>query len=160
MNDVFACVRYPTAMALQSALAGYNQAKSTIQRITPSQHQLHTQLLHQSSSASTGTASLSQLVSPAHAQAQIHTHSHAHAHSTPTPPLAPTSAPAQQHHPMTAVDYAAQVVHTRACLLQSHVSEVRDLIKEALGGSKRTKRWVKWESGDLNDWVQRLSAKV
>jgi dynein heavy chain 1 len=45
-------------------------------------------------------------------------------------------------------------------LLSSYVLAVRDVIKEAFGGSKRSKRWIKWDSPELNDWVGQLSNKV
>jgi dynein heavy chain 1 len=45
-------------------------------------------------------------------------------------------------------------------LLVSHVQVVRELIKEALGGSKRSRKWIKWDSNDLSDWVGQLSNKV
>jgi dynein heavy chain 1, cytosolic len=50
---------------------------------------------------------------------------------------------------------------SNSVLLTSHVQAVRDIIKEAIGGSKRTKRWIKWDSAsDLNDWVGQFSNKV
>ncbi len=45
-------------------------------------------------------------------------------------------------------------------LLVTHVQAVRDVIKEAMGVSKRTKKWIKWDSADLSDWVTLLSSKV
>ena len=51
-------------------------------------------------------------------------------------------------------------VHSSALLLTSHIVAVREVVKEAIGGSKRTKKWIKWDSPDLNDWVGHLSNKV
>lgn len=45
-------------------------------------------------------------------------------------------------------------------LLASLVVAVRDTIKEAFGGSKRSKRWIKWDTPDLNEWVGQLSSRV
>ena len=44
-------------------------------------------------------------------------------------------------------------------LLLSHIGAVRDTIKEAIGGSKRTK-WVKWDAKDVNEWVSLLTSKI
>lgn len=50
---------------------------------------------------------------------------------------------------------------SNALLLTSPLLAVREVIKEAIGGSKRTKRWIKWDSAsDLDDWVGQLSNKV
>lgn len=49
--------------------------------------------------------------------------------------------------------------NSNSMLLVAHVQAVRDIIKEAIGGSKRSK-WVKWDTKDLNDWVHHLSVKV
>ena len=50
---------------------------------------------------------------------------------------------------------------SNSVLVTSHVQAVRDIVKEAIGGSKRTKRWIKWDSAsDLNDWVGQFSNKV
>lgn len=45
-------------------------------------------------------------------------------------------------------------------LLAAHLVAVRDSIKEAIGGSKQSKKWIKWDSADLNEWVGRVSHKV
>lgn len=45
-------------------------------------------------------------------------------------------------------------------LLISYIESVRELINEAMGGTKKTQRWIKWDSPDLNDWVARLTARV
>jgi dynein heavy chain 1, cytosolic len=56
---------------------------------------------------------------------------------------------------------AKKHIHDRnEILLAGHISAVRDAMKEAFGGSKRSKRWIKWDSTDLNDWVSQLSSKV
>eukprot|EP01038_Epipyxis_sp_PR26KG_P004455 gene4455-6300_t len=45
-------------------------------------------------------------------------------------------------------------------LLNSTVNSVREIIKEALGGSAAKRTFVKWDSKNLNDWVSHLSNKV
>ena len=46
-------------------------------------------------------------------------------------------------------------------LLVTHMSEVRESVKEAFGGTKKSRRWIKWDSRDhLDDWVGQLSGKV
>lgn len=56
---------------------------------------------------------------------------------------------------------AQQLVTTQnELLLASHITTVRDTIKEAFGGSKKSKRWIKWDSSDLQDWVNQLSNRV
>jgi dynein heavy chain 1 len=59
------------------------------------------------------------------------------------------------------------ISESNSLLLASHIQAVRDLIKEAFGGgggtglnSKRAKRWVKWDSENLEDWTSQFSAKV
>ena len=47
-----------------------------------------------------------------------------------------------------------------ALLLATHISAVREVVKEAMGGSQRTKRWIKWDSADLGEWVGHFSNKV
>lgn len=56
---------------------------------------------------------------------------------------------------------AKQVINeSNMQLLAAHIQSVREIIKEALGGSKRSKRWIKWDSNDISDWVGQLSNKV
>eukprot|EP01041_Mallomonas_annulata_P000303 gene303-544_t len=45
-------------------------------------------------------------------------------------------------------------------LLVTYILGVREMIKEAMGGSSRSKRWIKWDTSDLNDWVGQFSNKV
>ena len=45
-------------------------------------------------------------------------------------------------------------------LLISYIEPVREAINEAMGGTKRTQRWVKWDSPELQEWVVRLSSRV
>ena len=53
------------------------------------------------------------------------------------------------------------ITASNSVLLTTQVQAVRDVIKEAIGGSKRTKKWIKWDSAtDLNDWVGQFSSKV
>ena len=53
------------------------------------------------------------------------------------------------------------ITGSNSVLLNTQVQAVRDVIKEAIGGSKRTKKWIKWDSAsDLNDWVGQFSSKV
>ena len=47
-----------------------------------------------------------------------------------------------------------------AILLVSYIEPVREVINEAMGGTKKTQRWVKWDSPDLNEWVLRVSGRV
>lgn len=47
-----------------------------------------------------------------------------------------------------------------AFLLVKYIQEVRDTIKEAMGGTKASKRWIKWEDPDLGKWVTQLSSKI
>ena len=54
----------------------------------------------------------------------------------------------------------ASMNSTNTSLLISHIVAVREIVKEAIGGSKRTKRWIKWDSPDLTDWVGQLSSRV
>jgi hypothetical protein len=103
--------RYPVAMALQAAVAGYNHAKASIGKISPQQQKAF--------SVITGITG-----------------------------------------PSLASDCTNYLVNARTSLLVSHIQAVREIIKEAMGGSKRTKRWIKWDSQDLNDWVSQLSSKV
>jgi dynein heavy chain 1 len=50
---------------------------------------------------------------------------------------------------------------SNSVLLTSHVQAVRDVIKEVIGGSKRSKKWIKWDSAShLDDWVGQFSNKV
>ena len=44
-------------------------------------------------------------------------------------------------------------------LLVAHLQAVREVLGEAIGGSKRS-RWIKWDSQDTNEWVHLLSSKV
>jgi dynein heavy chain 1 len=44
-------------------------------------------------------------------------------------------------------------------LLVNHLQAVRDIIKNAMGGSKSSK-WIKWDSPELNEWVNSFSMKV
>jgi dynein heavy chain 1 len=99
--------RYPVAMALQAALAGFNHAKACIAKISPQQQQAFS-----------------------------------------------------VYGGVSASDHGVQLIKARTSLLVSHIQAVRDIIKEAMGGSKRTKRWVKWDTPELNDWVSQLSSKV
>lgn len=56
---------------------------------------------------------------------------------------------------------AKQVINeSNLLLLASHIQSVREILKEAFGGSKRSKRWIKWDSNDISDWVGQLSNKV
>lgn len=48
---------------------------------------------------------------------------------------------------------------SNAALLVNHLQAVREVIKEAIGGSKRMK-WIKWDSPELNDWVGQLVSKI
>ena len=102
-----AFVRYPVAMALQAALAGYHTAKSALSKPPASVG------VSVGAGANDGAAAA-----------------------------------------------AAAVLATRQCLLVGHLQAVRDVVKEAVGGSKKTRRWVKWDAPDLNDWVAQLSSKV
>lgn len=60
-----------------------------------------------------------------------------------------------------------QVYHTaksrinagNVALLANHLQAVRDMIKDAFGGSKRS-RWIKWDSPELSDWVNSFTLKV
>ena len=52
------------------------------------------------------------------------------------------------------------ITPTNALLLTAHIGAVREVVKEAIGGSKRTKRWIKWDSSDLEEWVGHFSNKV
>ena len=47
-----------------------------------------------------------------------------------------------------------------ALLLATHVQAIRDIVKEAFGGSKKSKRWIKWDSSDIDEWSAQLSTKV
>lgn len=49
---------------------------------------------------------------------------------------------------------------TNQSLLVNHLQAVREAVKEAIGGNKRSKRWIKWDSVELNEWVSQLSSKV
>ena len=52
------------------------------------------------------------------------------------------------------------LVIAKMLLTLLYIQAVRDLIKEALGGSKRSRRWIKWDSADLDSWVGQVSNKV
>ena len=57
--------------------------------------------------------------------------------------------------------HAKQGVNSKnSPLLVTHLRAVRDSIKEAIGGSTKSKKWIKWDSPELNEWVGRLSHKV
>ena len=96
-----AFIRYPVAMALQAALAGYQNAKSSLMKVPVGGA---TNNINNNETAAIVTA---------------------------------------RHH-----------------LLAGHLQAVRDVINEAVGGSKKSRRWLKWDSPDLNDWVAQLSTKV
>ena len=49
---------------------------------------------------------------------------------------------------------------SNAILLNSHVQTVREVVREALGGSKRQSKWIKWDAKELHDWVSHLSNKI
>lgn len=49
---------------------------------------------------------------------------------------------------------------SNSLLLATHIQAIRDIIKEAFGGSKRAKRWVKWDSVDIEEWSGQFSSKV
>eukprot|EP01035_Chromulina_nebulosa_P017680 gene17680-23270_t len=53
-----------------------------------------------------------------------------------------------------------QINESNEMLLHSHIVNVRETIKEAFGGSKRMKRWVKWDSNNLSEWLTQLSNYV
>ena len=53
----------------------------------------------------------------------------------------------------------AKINASNSMLLTSHVQAVREVISEAIGGSKRSK-WIKWDSPDTNEWVSYLSTQV
>jgi dynein heavy chain 1 len=53
----------------------------------------------------------------------------------------------------------AKITPANAMLLSAHVQTVREVVNEAIGGSKRAK-WIKWDSPDTNDWVAYLSSQV
>ena len=46
-------------------------------------------------------------------------------------------------------------------LLVAHIKAVRDIINEAFGGTKRSRRWIKWSIGaeNLDKWATLLDAK-
>lgn len=46
-----------------------------------------------------------------------------------------------------------------ALLLIGQVQEVREAFNEAMGGSSKRK-WVKWSSNELNDWVSQITSRV
>ena len=51
---------------------------------------------------------------------------------------------------------------SNSLLLANHIQTVREVIKEAFGGNKKNRRWIKWDSdsSDLNDWVSSLTNKI
>ena len=54
----------------------------------------------------------------------------------------------------------SKINSSNSILLTSHLQAVRDVIKDAMGGSKRSK-WVKWDTKELlNDWVSLLVNKI
>jgi len=53
------------------------------------------------------------------------------------------------------------ITEATSLLLASHIQAVREIIKEAFGGSKQKNRWIKWDSGvDLEEWAGQFSNKV
>lgn len=57
-------------------------------------------------------------------------------------------------------DAKRNMSETNAVLLNSYIEPVREVINEAMGGTKRAQRWIKWDSTDLNEWVSRISIRV
>ena len=53
----------------------------------------------------------------------------------------------------------SRINSSNSILLQLHVQTVREVVREAIGGSKKSK-WIKWDSKELNDWVSHLSNKI
>ncbi len=51
---------------------------------------------------------------------------------------------------------------SNSLLLSNHIQTVREVIKEAFGGNKKNRRWIKWDSDatDLNEWVSSLTNKI
>ena len=52
-----------------------------------------------------------------------------------------------------------KLTSSNSLLLFTHIKSVREIINEAIGGSKRS-RWIKWDTTDLNEWINILSNKV
>ena len=45
-------------------------------------------------------------------------------------------------------------------LLVSYIQAFREMVKEAIGGSARTRRWIRWDAVDLNEWVGQFASKI
>ena len=45
-------------------------------------------------------------------------------------------------------------------LLVSYIEPIREMVKEAIGGSRASKRWIKWETADLKNWVNTFSSRI
>lgn len=53
----------------------------------------------------------------------------------------------------------AKITSGSAVLLVAQMQEVREAFNEAMGGSTKRK-WVKWSSADLNEWVTQVTSRV